>query len=382
MALDGRTHTGFRKFKTKDHGNTVSSTLQLRLSNRNNNRREHKRPRGNLMARTTERNTKTHRFCKSFPIRHRKKYAINELELLAVVWGLEHFRLYIYGKPIKLLTEHQALEPLIKRNRSNKTYSARVTRWLDRLAHFPFNVNHIAGKHLALTEYLTRNPVIPPHADDTYDEEYVINNIIPHYSFISKYGCLSNHTSQSENGTEKSERKSNNEPLTNDTRKQTAIDCLYSDVHTTGEENNFENFELDLISYLSSSTELEADIKHEEEEETIRRSKRLTKTNPIVRYNSPVCHDYRKHRRKAELGSNTESNGNGNKQPQLVHTTDSKLTSRINAHRDNHTSEDRVSVHKQLDHWRDYRHTVEEQNPIGRTSANSERGNVESADNF
>ena len=56
-----------------------------------------------------------------------KKYAINELELLAVVWGLEHFRLYIYGKPIKLLTD-QALEPLIKRNRSNKTYRARLTR--------------------------------------------------------------------------------------------------------------------------------------------------------------------------------------------------------------------------------------------------------------
>ena len=65
-----------------------------------------------------------------------KKYAINELELLAVVWGLEHFRLYIYGKPIELLTDHQALEPLIKRKRSNKTYSARLTRWLDRLAHF------------------------------------------------------------------------------------------------------------------------------------------------------------------------------------------------------------------------------------------------------
>ena len=93
MALDGRTYTGFRKFKTKDHGNTVSSTLQLRLSKRDNNRREHKRPRGNLMARTTERNTRTHWFCKSLPIRHRKKYAINELELLAVVWGLEHFRL-------------------------------------------------------------------------------------------------------------------------------------------------------------------------------------------------------------------------------------------------------------------------------------------------
>ena len=26
---------------------------------------------------------------------------IDELELLAVLWGLEHFRLYIYGKPKK-----------------------------------------------------------------------------------------------------------------------------------------------------------------------------------------------------------------------------------------------------------------------------------------
>ena len=155
-----------------------------------------------------------------------KKYAINELELLAVVWGLEHFRLYIYGKPIKLLTDHQALEPLIKRNRSNKTYIARLTRWLDRLAHFTINVNHIAGKHLALTNYLSRNPSAPPQTDDVYDEEYVINNILPHYNFISKYGCLSNHTNQSENGTTDSERKTNNEPRSRETREQNAIDCL------------------------------------------------------------------------------------------------------------------------------------------------------------
>ena len=50
-----------------------------------------------------------------------KNYAINELEFLAVVWGLEHFRLYIYGKPVKLHTDHHALEPLINRNGSNKT---------------------------------------------------------------------------------------------------------------------------------------------------------------------------------------------------------------------------------------------------------------------
>ena len=65
---------------------------------------------------------------------------MNELELLAVVWGLEHFRLDTYGRPIELLTDHQALEQLIKRNISNTTYSARLTRWLNKLAHFDIKI--------------------------------------------------------------------------------------------------------------------------------------------------------------------------------------------------------------------------------------------------
>ena len=49
-----------------------------------------------------------------------KKYAINELELLGVLWGLEYFRYYVYGKRINLLTDHQALQPLLKRNTAHK----------------------------------------------------------------------------------------------------------------------------------------------------------------------------------------------------------------------------------------------------------------------
>ena len=88
------------------------------------------------------------------------------------------FRLYIYGKTIKLLTP---LEPLIKRNRSTKTYSTRLTRWLDRLARFSINMSNIGGKHLAITvtDYISQNTSAPQQAADAYDEEYVINNIIP-----------------------------------------------------------------------------------------------------------------------------------------------------------------------------------------------------------
>ena len=156
-----------------------------------------------------------------------KKHTINELGLLAVVWGLEHFRSYIYGKPIKLLTNHQALEPLINRNRSNKTYSARLTRWLDRLAHFTINVNHIAGKHLALTDYLSRNSNTPPQHDEAYEEEYVINSIVPHYEFVSKVGCLSNHLVQSQPHSETPKgTKSNKQPSTESTREQNDINSI------------------------------------------------------------------------------------------------------------------------------------------------------------
>ena len=67
-------------------------------------------------------------------------------------------------------------------------------------------------------------------------------------------------------------------------------------------EDNMENSDLDLAKNLSSSAEIDT-----EEKEPIRRSKRLTKTNQIVRYYNPLGHDYRKHRKKTELGGHTES---------------------------------------------------------------------------
>ena len=97
---------------------------------------------------------------------------------------------------------------------------------MDRLAHFTINVNLIAGKQLALTDYLSKNPSTPPQTDEAYDEQYVINNIMPHYKFISIHGCLSNHVNQSEHETVESERKVSSKLRPQDTHKQTAIDCL------------------------------------------------------------------------------------------------------------------------------------------------------------
>ena len=112
------------------------------------------------------------------------------MELLAVVWGLEKFRFHLYGKKVYLYTDHQALEPLIKRNRCNKQYSARLTRWLDRLAHFDIAIQHIAGSNLKFTDYLSRNPVEGATPEDNYDEEYVINILSEQAKLNAKYRQL------------------------------------------------------------------------------------------------------------------------------------------------------------------------------------------------
>ena len=62
------------------------------------------------------------------------------------------------------------------------------------------------------------------------------------------------------------------------------------------EEDELENSELELLSNLSSSTEIGKKTK----EHNLRRSKRLTKTNPIIRLNNPVPSDYRKYRQKTQ----------------------------------------------------------------------------------
>ena len=60
------------------------------------------------------------------------------------------------------------------------------------------------------------------------------------------------------------------------------------------QEDAIENSEPELLSDLSSSTEIEQETK----EHNLRRSKRLTKTNPVLRPS-----DYRKYRQKAQQRS-------------------------------------------------------------------------------
>jgi len=40
------------------------------------------------------------------------RYSQTEREALAVVWGIEHFHLYLYGSSVQIITDHKPLETI------------------------------------------------------------------------------------------------------------------------------------------------------------------------------------------------------------------------------------------------------------------------------
>ena len=93
---------------------------------------------------------------------------------------------------VHLFSNHQALEPLIKRNRAYPQNSARLPRWLDGLAHFDISIKDTAGKNSILTDYLSRHPTGEATTEKTHDEEYVINIFSGFFKLNRKYGQLLN----------------------------------------------------------------------------------------------------------------------------------------------------------------------------------------------
>ena len=102
------------------------------------------------------------------------RYIINELELLGVVWSVEHFKYYLYGKPFTVITDHRALLSIMRENRSNKSHNSRLTRWVDRLLPFDFSIDHLPGSKMGLVDYISRDPQQKAVNISAYDKQYIL----------------------------------------------------------------------------------------------------------------------------------------------------------------------------------------------------------------
>jgi hypothetical protein len=84
-----------------------------------------------------------------------QKYSTCEQELLAVVYALQKFRIYIFGHQVTVYSDNKALSFLRKCNLT----SNRVTRWIMQIQEYDIQIVHISGAANFFADALSRNPV-------------------------------------------------------------------------------------------------------------------------------------------------------------------------------------------------------------------------------
>ena len=94
-----------------------------------------------------------------------KNYSITELETLAVVWAISHFRAYLYGHEVKVLTDHTAVKTIL----GAPNLSGKHARWW--LKVYGSGVGEVLlayrpGKENDRADDLSQNPVLPSTAGE------------------------------------------------------------------------------------------------------------------------------------------------------------------------------------------------------------------------
>ncbi|XP_046973981.1 uncharacterized protein K02A2.6-like [Vanessa cardui] len=101
-----------------------------------------------------------------------KRYCQTEKEALALVWAVEHFKIYLLGKEFDLISDHKPLETTFG---PRSKPCARIERWVLRLQAYKYKVVYRPGKDNiadAISRLCLSNEPIP------FDSENYLNSII------------------------------------------------------------------------------------------------------------------------------------------------------------------------------------------------------------
>ncbi len=110
------------------------------------------------------------------------RYSQTDIEGLSLVWGIEHFRLFLLGTEFDVYTDHKALEAIFNNPKSKPP--ARIERWMLRLQPYNFRVIYKKGT-VNEADYLSRHPVtnkprttVEERIADNY-VNFIINHTVP-----------------------------------------------------------------------------------------------------------------------------------------------------------------------------------------------------------
>ena len=79
------------------------------------------------------------------------RYHSFELEMLAIVYALRRFRIYLYGIKFKIITDCDSLTLALKKNDINP----RISRWVLELQNFDYKTEHRSGTRMTHVDGLS-----------------------------------------------------------------------------------------------------------------------------------------------------------------------------------------------------------------------------------
>ncbi|XP_077564735.1 uncharacterized protein LOC144180229 [Haemaphysalis longicornis] len=123
-----------------------------------------------------------------------RKYSTGEREALACLWALEKWHVYLWGRPVTLQTDHQALVALLSAQGTGQR-PLRIARWTARLLRYNFTVQYRRGEHNKVADALSRLPLPDTEGGPESEEEIVSLVMCVHHDEL-KHATAENSTLQ------------------------------------------------------------------------------------------------------------------------------------------------------------------------------------------
>ena len=109
-----------------------------------------------------------------------QNYTQIEKELMAIVFACEKFHQYVYGQPVKVVTDHKPLEAPTKKNLNQ--VSPRLQRMLLRLQRYSLDITYRPGPNIPVPDALSRAYLSneSSHEDLQSDMEVLVHSLVKH----------------------------------------------------------------------------------------------------------------------------------------------------------------------------------------------------------
>lgn len=98
------------------------------------------------------------------------RYHSFELEMLAIIYALKRFRVYLYGIKFKIVTDCNSLALALKKHDINP----RISRWILELQNYDYTTEHRSGTRMSHVDSLSRCNFIAVIDDNSFETNLVI----------------------------------------------------------------------------------------------------------------------------------------------------------------------------------------------------------------